>query len=81
MNLFPLFAFIAVLSAVLSYGVVIIDDRKVRTVILVMLLGVIGVANHLQAIEHNERIDNANSQIVALAKCQGEGVLCEWSTK
>lgn len=81
MDLFPVYVFIGLISAVLAYGVVIIDDRKVRTVFLIMLLGVIGVANHLQVIEHEERIESANAQIIALANCQGEGTLCNWETK
>ena len=81
MDLFPLYVFIGLISAVLAYSVVIIDDRKLRTVFLITLLGVIGVANHLQSIEHAERINATNAQIVALAHCQGEGTLCNWETK
>ena len=81
MNLLPLYLFIAVIASVLAYGVVIIDDRKLRTVLLVMLLGVIGVANHVQVIEHDERIDSANQQIIDLVKCHGEHAMCSWSTK
>ena len=81
MDLFPVYVFIGLISAVLSYGVVIIDDRKLRTVLLIMLLGVIGVANHMQSIQHEVRITAANDQIIALANCQGEGTLCQWETK
>lgn len=81
MDLFPLYVFIGLISAVLAYGVVIIDDRKLRTAFLIMLLSVIGVANHMQSIQHDKRIKAANDQIIALAYCQGEGTLCQWETK
>ena len=81
MDLTLVHAFVVVIMAVCSHGLVSIDDRNIRRVLLVVLLTTIGVGIYMEQIKAEYDLRKANEQIIALAKCQGEGKLCTWSTK
>lgn len=81
MDLTLVYAFIVAIVAVLGYGIHTIHERNIRTVMLAMLLAVVAVGVYMERIKSQHDLSKANEQIIALAKCQGEGKLCTWSTK
>ena len=88
MDLTPIYAFIAVICAVFTLGLVIIDHKPVRIILLAGILGSVAVGVNLHNSTQEARIDAANQQIITLANCQGDNLdstqtaeICGWSTK
>ena len=88
MDLTPVYAFIAVICAVFTFGLVIIDHKPVRIILLAGILGSVAVGVNLHNSIQQKRLDAANQQIITLANCHGDNLdpahvagFCSWSTK
>ena len=81
MDLTLVYTFIVAIMAVCSCGLVSVDDRNIRRVLLVVMLSTIGVGIYMEQIKAEYDLRKANEQIIALAKCQGTGQVCSWSAK
>ena len=64
MDLTLVYIFIAAIAAVLSFGVVSVDDRNVRRMLLVMLLSTIGVGTYMEQIKAKHTIDKYHTCVM-----------------
>ena len=88
MDLTPIYAFIAVICAVFVVGLVIIDHKPIKVILLAGILGSVAVGVNLHNSTQQNRLDAANQQIITLANCHSDNLdpahiaeLCSWSTK
>lgn len=88
MDLTPVYAFIAVICAVFSFGLVIIDHRPIRVILLAGILGSVAIGVNLHNSTQEARIDAANQQIINVENCHSDNLdpahvaeFCSWSTK
>ena len=88
MDLTPIYAFIGLMCAVFTFGLVIIDHRPIRIILLAGILGSVAVGVNLHNSTQEARIDAANQQITILANCHSDNLdpahvaeFCSWSTK
>ena len=81
MDLTLVYAFIVAIMAVCSCGLVSIDDRNIRRILLVVMLSTIGVGIYMEQIKAEYDLSKANEQIISLTKCQGTDTICGWETK
>lgn len=88
MDLTPIYAFIAVICAVFTFGLVIIDHKPIRIILLAMMLGSIAVGFNLHHSTQQTRIDAASTELRALNACHTGNLdpnlpqrWCTWSTK
>lgn len=88
MDLTPVYAFIAVICAVFVVGLVIIDHRPIRIILLAGILGSVAIGVNLHNSIQQNRLDAANQQIITLANCHSDNLdpahvaeFCSWSTK
>lgn len=79
-DLTPLYAFIGMIVALLSVAIVFSEGRAQRSVLLAVIVGSASVGGYLHHTSMTAHLAAANSQIAALAKCQGTGELCPWET-
>ena len=88
MDLTPIYAFIGLMCAVFSFGLITIDHKPTKGILLVMMLASLGVGANLHNSIQQKRLDAANQQIITLANCHGDNLdpahvagFCSWSTK
>ncbi len=88
MDLTPVYGFIAVICAVFTFGLVIIDHKPARFILLAMMLGSLAVGFDLHNSTQETRIDAANLELRALNACHTGNLdpqlpqrWCTWSTK
>lgn len=79
-DLTPIYGFIALIVALLSVAIVFAEGRAQRGVLLAVIFGAASVGVWCHHTSLTDRIANANQEIAALAKCQGEGEFCQWET-
>ena len=88
MDLTPIYIFIAVICAVFTFGLVIIDHRPIRIILLAGILGSVAVGVNLHHSTKQARIDAANLELRALNACHTGNLdenlpkrWCTWSSK
>ena len=88
MDLTPIYIFIAVICAVFSTSLVIIDHKPVRIILLAGILGSVAVGVNLHNSIQQNRLDVANTELQTLNACHTGNLDpslpqrgCTWSTK
>ena len=79
-DLTPIYGFVTFIVALLSVALIFSEGRAQRGVLLAVIVGSASVGGYLHHTAMTDRLAAANSQIAALAKCQGTGELCQWET-
>ena len=88
MDLTPIYAFIGLMCAVFSFGLVIIDHKPVRVILLAGILGSVAVGVNLHHSTKQACIDAANTELQTLNACHTGNLDpnlpqlgCTWSSK
>ena len=74
MDLTPIYAFIGLMCAVFSTGLVIIDHRPSRIILLAGILGGVAIGVNLHNSIQQNRLDAVNQQIITLANCHSDNL-------